>query len=107
MTVKAAAPELVFTRDSLGLLDVSEQTASLTIRAGSYDRLFYDVYTELPNGDRISAATERVSMSGSGGVSGHGRRAICEEGYEARKAREGHAEERQNQDRPVRDSEIM
>ena len=68
VTVKATAPELEFTGDSLGLLSVSDDRAVITIKQGSYDRLFYSAYSVLPDGDTTSGLTEKITLVGNGGV---------------------------------------
>jgi len=67
VTVKAGAPELQFTNDALGELVSEDGRQSLTLKQGSYDRLYYSIYT---NGVDVphNIATERVTWSGSGGV---------------------------------------
>ncbi|MCR5487914.1 MAG: hypothetical protein K6F35_10370 [Lachnospiraceae bacterium] len=53
--------------DSLGLLEFKEGKPSLTLKQGSYDRLYYSIYSELA-ANPYYAATEKITWSGSGGV---------------------------------------
>ncbi len=66
VVVKATAPSVYFTNDALGLLSDDQKT--LTITAGSYDKLFYAVYTDNHNVELRYNTTEAVKISGSGGV---------------------------------------
>lgn len=65
VVVKATAPKVYFVNDVLGLL--SDDGKTLTIKEGSCDRLFWEIETE--NVRYSHNTTEKVSISGSGGVS--------------------------------------
>ncbi len=65
VVVKATSPQVYFTNDVLGLL--SDDGKTLTIKEGSCDRLFWAVMTE--NVRYGYNTTEKVRISGSGGVS--------------------------------------
>ena len=65
VVVKATAPKVFFVNDVLGLL--SDDGKTLTIKEGSCDRLFWEIETE--NVRYSHNTTEKVSISGSGGVS--------------------------------------
>lgn len=64
VVVKATAPDLYFTQDSLGLM--SDGCRSLEIKKGSYDKLFYTATTG--NVDRGYNVTQKITVKGSGGV---------------------------------------
>ena len=64
VTVKASAPMLSFTNDTLGAF--SEDYQTLTLKQGSYDRLFYNV--EVEGTDLSYNTSEKITWSSKGGV---------------------------------------
>lgn len=67
VTVRATSPELAFTNDALGQLEFDEEKPKLTLKQGSYDRIFCSV-NSYEAGVSTYVTTERLIWSGKGGV---------------------------------------
>ena len=67
ITVKATAPDIEFTNDTLSAL--SDDCTTLTLKQGSYDRLAANISCPIPGDTSVTYnVSEKITWSGSGGV---------------------------------------
>jgi len=67
ITVKATAPDIEFTNDTLGAL--SDDYTTLILKQGSYDRLAVNISCPVPGDTAVTYnVSEKITWSGSGGV---------------------------------------